>query len=94
MDITCITEPYFTDLSVTNFPPRFGIVDITERPKAAIVITNRQLNYTILYCNKDINVISITYNRDNYIVINIYSPPSGDFNDIVDLLEHYLNFYQ
>lgn len=93
LDVICITEPYFTTYGVTSFPKKYSVVAINDQPRTAIVVTTKNINYNIIKCDKDFNIINITYNKDNVIVINMYSPPSSDFEEYVNTLDHYLNVY-
>lgn len=81
MDIVCITEPYITD-----FPKKYNIIAIKNRPNTAIVIANNTVKYNVIKCDQDYIVINITYYDSNIIIINIYSPPSSDFMETINNL--------
>lgn len=48
LDLVCVTEPYYTDMGVANFTLSFKIVAIKTKPRAAIIIINNDINYTII----------------------------------------------
>lgn len=60
LNIICTIEPYYTEAVVTTLPSKDGVVAISDKPRAAIVITSRQIKYNILIFERDYNIISIT----------------------------------
>lgn len=77
-------------MEVTSFPKKFNVLAIKNRPRTAIVIAN-MIKYSIIKCEKDYIIITASYNDDNIIIINMYSPPMSDFSDSINILEYYLN---
>lgn len=90
LEVLCITEPYYSDVGIANFSLSFTIIANKHKTRSAIIITIRNINFIIITQLRDITAISIYYNNCISIFLNIYSPPSGNFNDIIDLLESYL----
>lgn len=94
LDILCVTEPYYTDTGVANFPPKYAIIADNHKPRSASVIINNKIHFTIINQLRDISIVCIFFKDSTYILLNVYSPPSGNFNDVLDLLESYLVKYK
>lgn len=89
----CITEPYFSNLGITTFSKKYHTIAVLDKPRAAIIITSSNIKFNIIKINKDYIVINITYNNESFILINMYSPPSSNIMDSIDILDYYMHSY-
>lgn len=90
LDVICLNELYYTSYGITYFS-NYGCVTINDKPYSTIIVVNRKIKYSVISLDRDAIVISIDYWNKRFLLINVYSPRSADFQDTIRNLETLLH---
>lgn len=71
-DVVLLNEPYYTNFGIPFFKKNYNIISYQVNPRVASIITNRNYKYTTIVVERDIIVLNININDENYILICIY----------------------
>lgn len=81
IDFCMVNEPYFLKNKIVGFPNKFNIIQFKEEPRAAIIICNPKLLFTIFYISREIVAIKLEAHGSCFLILSIYSPPLEDLRD-------------
>jgi ribonuclease HI len=94
-DVLCIQEPYVTHNKIAGIPRKHKIYVSGEgRPRAAIVITNTQIDSLLLrqLSDEDTVVLEVVYNKFKTVIASMYLDINrrieDDLNKIEAIIQH------
>lgn len=89
LDLVLLNEPYFSDYGIIYFNKIYRIVYSQTKPRTVIVI-NPTLKFSALAIERDLIILNIKHNKDRYIMINMYIPPTVSIEDYLHCIELYV----
>lgn len=95
IDVVLAQEPYYIINKVCGFPNSHTVLqtDKNSTPKAAIIITNKNIRYTeLITYSSDITVAANIHTvHKTYLLISLYCSPFNNLQIELDLLSNCLN---
>lgn len=94
LDIIGLNEPYYygyVNSKITSFSTKYRIVYHVVEPRSAILIVNIDIKISSILAKRDIVIVSAELNKEKYIIISIYCPPSTNIEEYINEFEFYIN---
>lgn len=88
-----VNEPYIFEGKITGFDADREIYICGENPRAELVI-DKKIKAVELLNTRDIVIINALINEDSIILISLYCSPNEELEDVLDILDDYINRYQ
>lgn len=87
LDVVFLNEPYYSKLGIVYFNKNYNIIFYPDKPRSGIIIANSAIKFTTLRVERDLIVLNLEFGNDNFIVINLYVPPSVNIEDYLVTVE-------
>lgn len=84
-DIVSLNEPYVLQNKIEGFPKELCIVYQDERPRAAIIVKNKNIKFIVVYKHRDIVIIQAKLADFLFYVISLYCSPLENLEDNLNI---------
>ncbi|GBN53806.1 hypothetical protein AVEN_102874-1 [Araneus ventricosus] len=84
--MVCLNEPYYYQGSICGCPRGYKQIAVDGEPRVATFIRDN-INFVTLEKERDLIALMTNWNNTDYLIINIYCPPSANLESSIARLE-------
>ncbi|GBN98180.1 hypothetical protein AVEN_210529-1 [Araneus ventricosus] len=86
LDLVCLNEPYYCQGSICGCPRGYWQIAVDGEPRVAVFIRDT-IKFATLEKERDVIALMLNWNNIEYLIINIYCPPSANIESSIARLE-------